>query len=227
MLWSGCPFHSNKKRNDTNIFGIVSGDCTNVQSEKQRNKSVINNKMRRPNPCLSLNPIPSSHSPQYSWSEMTGNVHRDWTHDQSVKTKKFRKRRVHWPWFQHFDGRFDGMGSTELLIIGLGTERNGGQYHRLIANHRYEGRLRIRRELWSFQCDFRVMSVSTSLHILPQSRESKCRKVEGDSPRLLCFLILEKYHTVMAIDCVILVNRHQQHHSHHYRSIQIHAPHRS
>ena len=54
-----------------------------------------------------------------------------------------------------------------------------------------------------------MIDVSASLIVMPQSRESKCRKVEGDSPRLLCFLTLENYHTLMMTDCAILVSREQ------------------
>ena len=96
-------------------------------------------------------------------------------------------------------------GSTQLLMDSEPKELTGNS----IATHRYERRLTIRRELCSFHCDFRLMSVSASLHAMPGSRESKCRKVEGDSPRLSCFLILEKYHTIITVNCAILLTRKQ------------------
>ena len=51
------------------------------------------------------------------------------------------------------------------------------------------------------------MSVSSSLYPVPPSRESKSIKVEGDSPRLLWFLTLEKYHTFITVNVVILMYR--------------------
>ena len=59
------------------------------------------------------------------------------------------------------------------------------------------------------QSHFSVMSVSLSVNPVLQSRKSKCRKVEGDSPRLLCFLTLEKHGTFITVDIVILMNREQ------------------
>ena len=62
---------------------------------------------------------------------MTGNVHREWTHDQSVNTKNFRKQSVLWrlamvPTFWRtlwWNGKLSNADQC-------GTQRSDKQYHR-------------------------------------------------------------------------------------------------
>ena len=76
-----------------------------------------------------------------------------------------------------------------------------------------------------FPCDvcFCVVACCASIERV------KMQKSRGRQPET--FMLFDSrevlYHTMMTIDCAIHLNRHQQHHSHHHRSIQINTPHRS
>ena len=105
---------------------------------------------------------------------MTGNVHRERTHDQSVKPREFRKQRVH-----HYGS--DTLQSSLMEWNTLNSITNRMQPKELkgyntIAIYRYKWRVSVQRTEWSSRvcplpCDFCAMSVSVSLIAVPQTRE--------------------------------------------------------
>ena len=114
--------------------------------------------------------------------------------------------------------RYESSGShsdevcNDQDFLNYGSEGVSSDEHRSLFNRvdvlkcRSNG-LNRTDEYVHLQCAFYEISVSVSLVAVLQSRESKCKKVEGDSPRLLCFLTLEKYRTFVTVEIVILMSR--------------------